>query len=89
MKKIILISLISSAFLFGNPIQNTQPNKNVQSDKKVEQEANLLENNGWILPLIEKAKQMEKEQIIDACMYEFADDYDSAEEYYEETFKSE
>ena len=25
-------------------------------------EANLLENNGWILPLIEKAKQMEKLQ---------------------------
>ena len=23
-------------------------------------EANLLENNGWILPLIEKAKQLEK-----------------------------
>jgi hypothetical protein len=25
-------------------------------------EANLLENNGWILPLIEQAKEMEKEQ---------------------------
>ena len=33
--------------------------------------------------------EMEKEQIIEACMYEFADDYDSAEEYYNETFKSE
>jgi len=30
------------------------------------QEANLLENNGWILPLIEKAKELEKQQIIDA-----------------------
>jgi hypothetical protein len=29
-------------------------------------EANLLENNGWILPLIEQAKEMEKQQIIDA-----------------------
>ena len=25
-------------------------------------EANLLENNGWILPLIEQAKEMDKEQ---------------------------
>ena len=39
--------------------------------------------------IIQQAKEMEKEQIIEACMYEFADDYDSAEEYYEETFKSE
>lgn len=29
-------------------------------------EANLLENNGWILPLIEQAKEMEKRQMIDA-----------------------
>ena len=27
------------------------------------QEANLLENNGWILPLIEQAKAMEEERI--------------------------
>ena len=39
--------------------------------------------------LFDHAKQMEKDQIIEACMYEFADDYDSAEEYYNETFKSE
>jgi len=26
------------------------------------EEANLLENNGWILPLIEQAKEMEKQQ---------------------------
>ena len=38
---------------------------------------------------LDQAKAMEKEQIIDACMYEFADDYDSAEQYYNETFKSE
>lgn len=25
-------------------------------------EANLLENNGWILPLIEQAKKMDKQQ---------------------------
>jgi Tfp pilus assembly protein PilF len=37
----------------------------------------------------EQAKEMEKEQIIDACIYEFADDYDTAIEYYYETFKSE
>jgi hypothetical protein len=36
-----------------------------------------------------KAIEMEKEQIIDACIYEFADDYDTAIEYYYETFKSE
>jgi len=36
-----------------------------------------------------KAIEMEKEQIIDACIYEFADDYDTAIEYYNETFKSE
>jgi hypothetical protein len=27
-------------------------------------EANLLENNGWILPLFEQAKEMEKQQKI-------------------------
>jgi uncharacterized protein YihD (DUF1040 family) len=41
------------------------------------------------LHLIEQAKEMEKEQIINACIYEFADDYDTAIEYYYETFKSE
>jgi hypothetical protein len=30
---------------------------------QVVQEANLLENNGWILPLIQQAKKMEKQQI--------------------------
>ena len=68
MKKIILISLISSAFLFGNPIQNTQPNKNVQSDKKVEQEANLLEYEKILKRLQEKkdyeeAIKLEKQKI--------------------------
>ena len=68
MKKIILISLISSVFLFGNPIQNTQPNKNVQSDKKVEQEANLLEYEKILKRLQEKkdyeeAIKLEKQKI--------------------------
>ncbi len=68
MKKIILISLISSAFLFGNPIQNTQPDKNVQSDKKVEQEANLLEYEKILKRLQEKkdyeeAIKLEKQKI--------------------------
>ena len=68
MKKIILLSLISSAFLFGNPIQNTQPNKNVQSDKKVEQEANLLEYEKILKRLQEKkdyeeAIKLEKQKI--------------------------
>jgi hypothetical protein len=30
-------------------------------------EANLLENNGWILNLINQAKEMEKQQIIEAA----------------------
>ena len=53
------------------------------------QEANLLENNGWILPLIEQAKAMEKEQIVNA--YEEGE-YDcgcngDSEQYYNKTFK--
>ena len=50
MKKIILLSLLSGAFLFGNPVQNTQ------SDKKVEQEANLLEYEKILKRLQEKKK---------------------------------
>lgn len=53
MKKIILLSLISGAFLFGNPVQNTQP------DKKVEQEANLLEYEK-ILKRIQEKKDYEE-----------------------------
>jgi len=57
------------------------------------EEANLLENNGWILTLINQAKEMEKEQIIDA----FDDGYKNGyydhgklgSEYYQEKFKSE
>ena len=68
MKKIILLSLISGAFLFGNPVQNTQPDKNVQSDKKVEQEANLLEYEKILKRLQEKkdyeeAIKLEKQKI--------------------------
>jgi hypothetical protein len=37
---------------------------------------------------IEQAKQMEKEQIIDACKQCFYS-YEEAEQYYNETFKSE
>lgn len=62
MKKIILLSLISGAFLFGNPVQNTQ------SDKKVEQEANLLEYEKILKRLQEKkdyeeAIKLEKQKI--------------------------
>ena len=62
MKKIILISLISSAFLFGDPIQNTQP------EKKVEQKANLLEYEKILKRLQEKkdyeeAIKLEKQKI--------------------------
>ena len=63
MKKIILKSLISSAFLFGDPIQNTQPDKNVQSDKKVEQEANLLEYEK-ILKRLQEKKDYEEAGLI-------------------------
>jgi hypothetical protein len=55
---------------------------------QVVQEANLLENNGWILPLIQQAKKMEKQQIMEAY-----DDgqaippFDYAEKYYNETYK--
>lgn len=56
-------------------------------------EANLLDNNGWILPLIEKAKEMEKQQIIDATIYgnrqEFYDGTEMiGDEYYNETFSN-
>ena len=54
------------------------------------QEANLLENNGWILPLVEKAKEMEKEQIMDAFYNGDISIWDNdGEQYYNETFKSE
>jgi len=53
-------------------------------------EANLLENNGWILSLIEQAKAMEKQKIEsayregynDCSLGRFAD----AEKYYYENF---
>lgn len=68
MKKIILLSLISGAFLFGNPIQNIDLNKNVQPNKKVEQEANLLEYEKILKRLQEKkdyeeAIKLEKQKI--------------------------
>jgi hypothetical protein len=52
-------------------------------------EANLLENNGWILPLIEKAKEMEKQQIKNAY-WDGGQDVplteNRCEQYYNETF---
>jgi len=54
----------------------------------------------WVVKIIEQAKEMEKEQIIDAYEIGFADAWDDAryddepkysgaEQYYNETFKSE
>ena len=40
------------------------------------------------MSIIEQAKEMEKEQIIDACK-QFSYSYEEAEQYYNETFKSE
>jgi len=53
------------------------------------QEANLLENNGWILPLIEKAKELEKQQIIDAYIEGYSSNLNAgdSEKYYNETYK--
>lgn len=65
------------------------------------EESNLLENNGWLLPLIEIAKGLEKDQIIDAYKQGFINgitDYSdtewgrestvfSADEYYTQTYK--
>jgi heterodisulfide reductase subunit B len=39
-------------------------------------------------PIIEQAKQMEKEQIMDACK-QCSYSYEEAEQYYKENFKSE
>jgi hypothetical protein len=53
------------------------------------QEANLLENNGWILPLIEQALELEKQQIIDAYIEGYSSNLNSgdSEKYYNETYK--
>ncbi len=52
------------------------------------QEANLLENNGWILPLINQAIELEKQQIMEAYDKGY-DDFDvyEPEQYYNETYK--
>jgi hypothetical protein len=70
--------------------------KKISAVEWLVQEANLLENNGWILPLVEQAKQMEKEQIIQARTtapiiptIDMIDYVKESEQYYEETFKSE
>lgn len=64
---------------------------------QVVQEANLLENNGWILPLIQQAKKMEKQQIIDAYVTPLSKEFwfkkddifnQQAEQYYNETYKN-
>jgi hypothetical protein len=57
-------------------------------------EANLLENNGWILPLIEKANKMFEQQVIDAWKDgaygggQFTTTFDNEKQYYNETFKN-
>lgn len=60
------------------------------------EEANLLENNGWIITLINQAKEMEKQHIKDAFDFGVYDGGGiikkykmSGEQYYNETFKSE
>lgn len=58
------------------------------------EEANLLENNGWIITLINQAKEMEKQQLNDAynadrpnlTCYE---ENTAFTEYYNETFNNE
>jgi len=57
------------------------------------EEANLLENNNWIIPLINQAKEMEKQQIITFLKW-VGDGYDFqnnakeiVNEYYNEKFK--
>ena len=55
-------------------------------------EANLLENNGWILPLIEKAKEMEKQNLYNFYIQGGIDCVSEAdrtvENYYNEQFKT-
>ena len=57
-------------------------------------EANLLENNGWILPLIEKANKMFEQHIEDAWKDgaygggQFTTTFDNEKQYYNETFKN-
>jgi len=52
------------------------------------QEANLLENNGWIISLIEQANELFEQQIINAWEDVGTDGVTTAEEYYNETFKN-
>jgi hypothetical protein len=49
---------------------------------------NGKEFNSYFQEFIEQAKEMEKEQIIDACK-QCSYSYEEAEQYYNETFKSE
>jgi hypothetical protein len=55
-------------------------------------EANLLENNGWILPLINQAKEMEKQQIIEGyqngSIDTLKDELKFGKQYYNEQFKN-
>jgi hypothetical protein len=52
-----------------------------------------LEPDGWMKDLIEQAKEMEKEQIIDAMNRmgntDFYCEYEDPEQYYNETYKTE
>jgi len=45
-----------------------------------------LDNNPWNMKIINQSKEMEKQQIIDACNLDKRQ-YDNAEQYYNETFK--
>lgn len=47
----------------------------------------ITKNGGFTNPLIEQAKEMEKQQIIDAANLDKRH-YDNAEQYYNETFKN-
>ena len=61
------------------------------------EEANLLENNNWIITLINQAKEMEKQQIMDAYNkgqenpYEYSEDnevnYYDGNNYYIEKYE--
>jgi hypothetical protein len=54
--------------------------------EQLDGERHLTENE--IKRLIQQAKEMEKDQIIDACK-QCSYSYEEAEQYYNETFKSE
>ncbi len=63
---------------------NENKEQNTTAVEWLVKEANLLENNGWILPLIKQAKEMEKQKMIEfakECATESVPDA-----YFEETY---